>query len=244
MLNKNQQNIFWGVGVGPGDPELITLKAARIIKSTDVICYLVNEQGQSQSLAIAQSIIDERPQTAIFYPIHMPMSRDPNVGSAVYDESAKKIAEYIKSNNNVVFLCEGDPLFFGSFAYLLERLESECVCQVIPGITSPQSASAVLQNPLTILKESYAVISGRHSDEIIRQTLLLHDTIVIMKAGLSRPRLLTLLSETNRFEDGQYLEYIGRENQKIISDLSLLPADVAGPYFSLFLITKKNRGRT
>jgi precorrin-2/cobalt-factor-2 C20-methyltransferase len=64
-----------------------------------------------------------------------------------------------------------------------------------------------------------------------------------MKAGMARPRLLALLKETKRFEDGQYLEYIGRENQRIISDLSLLPADSTGPYFSLFLVTQKNRGR-
>ncbi|MGR6872539.1 precorrin-2 C(20)-methyltransferase [Pseudomonas sp. HK3] len=243
MTDHNQQGMFWGVGVGPGDPELITLKAARIIKTADVICYLVNDKDESQSLFIAQTLVDERDHAAIHYPIYMPMSRDPNVGSAVYDAAAVKIAEYIRSGKHVVFLCEGDPLFFGSFAYLLERLESACVCQVIPGITSPQSASAVLQNPLTILKESYAVISGRHNDDIICQTLLLHDTVVIMKAGMARPRLLALLKETKRFEDGQYLEYIGRENQRIISDLSLLPADSTGPYFSLFLVTQKNRGR-
>ena len=82
------------------------------------------------------------------------------------------------------------------------------------------------------------MITGRHSDEKIKAALLAHDAVVIMKAGIERPRLLTLLKETNRFDDANYLEYISRDNQKVVSDLNLL-ADEAGPYFSLFLITRK-----
>lgn len=241
--SKSDKAVFYGVGVGPGDPELITLKAARIIQSADVICYLVNEKGDSQSLYIAQNIVSERSKDVIHFPILMPMDRDPKVGSAVYNKAANSISGFLNEGHSVVFLCEGDPLFFGSFTYLLERLESDYTCEVIPGITSPQSASAVLKNPLTILKESYAVISGRHPDEKIRETLVLHDTVVIMKAGMARPRLLSILKETKRFDHGQYLEYIGRDNQLIVSDLSMLNAEKSGPYFSLFLITNPNRAR-
>ena len=92
--------------------------------------------------------------------------------------------------------------------------------------------------PLTILKQSFAVITGRHSDAKIKAALLEHDAVVIMKAGIERPRLIALLKETQRFDDANYLEYISRDQQKIIRDLNQLD-NVAGPYFSLFVITRE-----
>ncbi len=231
---------FYGVGVGPGDPELITLKAARLIESAQVVCFLVNGEGDSQSRNIAR---EHLLAGQIEMPIYMPMSEDPAIGSSVYDESALLIKEHLKESKNVVFLCEGDPLFFGSFAYLLERIQDEYACEVIPGIASPHGASARLQQPLTMLKESYAVISGRHSDEKIRQTLLNQDSVVIMKAGRARPKILKLLKECNRLHEANYLEYIGRENERIVEDVTSLDPE-SGPYFSLFIVLRKQRGRS
>jgi len=231
---------LYGVGVGPGDPELITLKAARIIESAQVVCFLVNGEGDSQSRNIAQHHLLAG---QIEMPIYMPMSENPAIGSAVYDEAALNIKRHLKDNKTVAFLCEGDPLFFGSFAYLLERIEGEYPCQVIPGIASPHGASARLQQPLTMLKESYAVISGRHSDEIMRQTLLNQDSVVIMKAGRARPNILKLLKECNRLQEANYLEYIGRENERIVEDVCTLDHE-PGPYFSLFIVLRKQRGRS
>lgn len=246
---KNNSVCFYGVGVGPGDPELITLKAARIIESSEVICYLANKEGRSQSRDIAQAHIRSTQTNAkqmhssqIELPIYMPMSDDPTVGSAVYDEAAVAIGHYLKLGKSVVFLCEGDPLFFGSFSYLLERLTDQYTCEVIPGIASPNGASARLQKPLTMLKESFAVISGRHTDSHIMHTLNNFESVVIMKAGRNRVRILNLLKETNREADAHYLEYIGRDNEKIIEDISLLEKE-AGPYFSLFVVLSQKRQR-
>lgn len=236
---NNNPVCFYGVGVGPGDPELITLKAARIIESSEVICYLANKEGHSQSKGIAHVHIHS---THIELPIYMPMSDDPTVGSAVYDEAAMAIGNYLKQGKSVVFLCEGDPLFFGSFSYLLERLTEHYTCEVIPGIASPNGASARLQKPLTMLKESFAVISGRHTDSHIVHTLNNFESVVIMKAGRNRVRILNLLKETNREADAHYLEYIGRDNEKIIEDISLLEKE-AGPYFSLFVVLSNKRQR-
>lgn len=239
---------FFGVGVGPGDPELLTLKAARLIQAADVLVYLVNQQGLSQALDIAQAVLGSIQSRAECLPVFMPMSRDPNIGSAVYDETATRIDALLAKGKNVVFLCEGDPLFFGSYSYLLERLQHQYCCQVVPGITSPQAAAATLNQPLTMLKESYAVISGRHSDEQILATLLNHDAVVIMKAGSARPRILKQLSKAKRLHEAHYLEFIGRENQTVISDLEAAATDVAfsqasGPYFSLFVITPSGLSR-
>lgn len=230
---------FIGVGVGPGDPELITLKAARLIQQADVISYLCNQEGRSQAKHIARLVLaDTHAQEEI--PIIMPMREDRTVANQRYDQGAASIQAAINAGKTVVFLCEGDPLFFGSFAYLLDRLQDSCRCEVVPGISSVHAAASVLQAPLTMQKESFAVISGRHDDDTLDKTLRLHDSVVIMKAGLSRQRILQALKRAQRTADAHYLEYIGRDQQVIEPDVSQLN-DEAGPYFSLFVITRKNR---
>ena len=231
---------FYGVGVGPGDPELITLKALRLIQGARVVAYLANDEGSSQARAIAREAFVDQSTEQIEIPICMPMSTNRSLANKAYDEGAALIRQQLEAGHNVVFLCEGDPLFFGSFTYLLERLQGEFACQVVPGISSVNAAAAELKHPLTMLKESFVVVSGRHTDEQIRTALNDHDSVVIMKAGRARPRILALLNETGRAEDARYLEYIGRENQRIESDLARLPRE-AGPYFSLFVVTRQER---
>ncbi|PCJ99235.1 MAG: precorrin-2 C(20)-methyltransferase [Alteromonadaceae bacterium] len=233
---------FIGVGVGPGDPELITLKAARLIQQADVISYLCNQDGRSQAKHIARLALADTGGTQEEIPIVMPMREDRTIANQRYDQGAASIQAAINAGKTVVFLCEGDPLFFGSFAYLLERLQDSCPCEVVPGISSVHAAASVLQAPLTMQKESFAVISGRHDDDVLDKTLNLHDSVVIMKAGLSRQRILQALTRTQRTGDASYLEYIGRDQQIIEPDVSKLK-DEAGPYFSLFVITRKDRER-
>ena len=239
QLNSSKAGTFIGVGVGPGDPELITMKAFRLIQEADVISFIANEQGASQAKAIAVNALQGVAQKSEL-PVVMPMSEDRSVANARYDEAAQKIMCLLEEGTSVVFLCEGDPLFFGSFAYLLERIQTQYACLVVPGISSVHAASSVLQHPLTMLKESFAVVSGRHSQGELENTLSTHDSVVIMKAGRSREKILNALTAANRFDEAQYVEYIGRENEAIYKQLHDLPAG-PGPYFSLFVITKKER---
>jgi len=236
--NSKKLGKLIGIGVGPGDPELITLKAYRLIQSAQVICYLANVQGQSQAKHIARAAFKKLKTEPLEIPVLMPMSQDRTIANKVYDKAADEIARQLEAGSDVIFLCEGDPLFFGSFAYLLERLEPQFECQVVPGISSVHAASAALVEPLTQLKQSFAVVSGRHDDKHLVDTLNNHDTVVIMKAGLSRPRILKALIETDRTQDACYLEYIGRDNQSILKDVTQLNFE-AGPYFSLFVVRKQ-----
>ncbi len=226
-----------GVGVGPGDPELITLKAFRLIQSAEVVSYLTNPEGVSQAKHIAgeafESICHDQEQIGIL----MPMSMDRDAANLAYDAGAFAIRKALDKGKDVVFLCEGDPLFFGSFAYLMERLEAVYECVVVPGVSSIHAAASALKHPLTMLKESFAVVSGRHTDHQIEQALKQHDSVVIMKAGRERPRILSLLESTQRLNDAQYLEYIGRDNEYICTDVSELGIE-SGPYFSLFVVTR------
>ena len=119
-------------------------------------------------------------------------------------------------------------------------------CAIVPGISSVHAASSALKLPLSMLKESVAIINGRHSDEKIRQTLQQHDSVIIMKAGPYRPKILAALADTGRSDEANYLEYIGRDEQVIIDDVSQLyseDGDDKGPYFSLFVVVKKESAR-
>ncbi|WP_250656030.1 precorrin-2 C(20)-methyltransferase [Alkalimarinus coralli] len=237
--------IFYGLGVGPGDPELITLKAARLISQCDVICYLCNDAnsdkpGHSQSKDIAQALINERATKAVEIAIPMPYKRDRTAANSAYDQAAEKIRIALQQGQTVVFLCEGDPLFFGSYSYLQERLCDEFTCISVPGISSPNAASAVAGIPLTMQKENYAVLSGRLSDEKILSHLNEFDSLVLMKVGQSRPRLVNLIKTSGRLHETVYVEYATREQQKVIYDISTLSAE-AGPYFSLFIVTRQQR---
>ncbi|OZG72704.1 precorrin-2 C(20)-methyltransferase [Hahella sp. CCB-MM4] len=238
--NNHVNGCLYGVGVGPGDPELLTLKAARLIREADVVTYLTNDKGESQARFIARQILEEVDRSQLELPIELPMCEDRSIANAVYDEASILIRKHVSEGKKVVFLCEGDPLFFGSFSYLLQRLQPDCRCEAVPGIASTHAASAALAMPLTLLKESYAVISGRHPDDMILDTLKRHSSVVIMKAGRARQRILRLLEESGRAGQARYLEYIGRDNQRIVSDVAMLNEETPGepgPYFSLFVVT-------
>lgn len=239
-MNPAQPGMLYGVGVGPGDPELLTLKAVRLIRNADRVAYLANAEGRSQALEIARLALAEAKEGQQELPIVMPMARDRSLANQAYDEAATAIAACLQNGERVVFLCEGDPLFFGSFAYLLERLQESHSCHVVPGISSVNAAAATLAEPLTLLKESFAVVTGRHTDQQLRAALQQHDSVVIMKAGEARPRILAALADTDRSEDARYLEYIGRDNQQVECEVSELAAE-AGPYFSLFVVTRNQR---
>jgi precorrin-2/cobalt-factor-2 C20-methyltransferase len=230
---------FIGVGVGPGDPGLITLKAADYIRSADLICYIEGSEGNSQARQIASALLDEARDGQRELAILMPMSEERSAANRVYDEAACEIQQAIDADQRVVFLCEGDPLFFGSFAYLLARLAHNR-CEVVPGIGSVNAASSALRLPLAILNESCTVVTGRHPDEVLLNALQNHDSVVIMKAGRARPRILAALRQTGRLADAAYCEYLGRDNEFIEFDVEQL-ADEPGPYFSLFVVTRSER---
>ena len=233
---------LWGIGVGTGDPELLTLKALRLIKAAPVVCYLINHEGHSQARHIAQLAFESGNPQQQEIPVTMPMDFDRKAANQAYDQAAAAISEHLAAGRDVAFLCEGDPLFFGSFAYLLERLQDEYPCQIVPGISTIHTASAALVAPLTRLSDSLVVISGRHSDDYIRQVLQDFDSIVIMKVARQRQRLRQLLEECGRLDEARYMEYLGREQECIVHDLRELP-DEGGVYFSVMLVTRQGSSR-
>ena len=236
--DTNETGKFYGVGVGPGDSELITLKAHRLIQTCDLVTYLKSDRGKAMARDIADSSITERTnKDQREHAIIMPMCNSREIANQAYDEGARVIAENLDKGSNVVFLCQGDPFFFGSFSYLHDRLGDRYPTEAIPGISSINACAALIGRAIGLLAENIAIVPGRRSDVDILKTLAEFDNVAIMKPGRRRQQLLDLIEQAGRSGDTSYIEYAGQDRQKIVDDISELGPGT-GPYFSLFLIIR------
>ncbi|OJJ13710.1 precorrin-2 C(20)-methyltransferase [Alphaproteobacteria bacterium AO1-B] len=230
---------LYGIGLGPGDPELMTLKAHRLISSARVIAYPAPDTGESFARSIAAGTI---PQGAREIPIVVPMRVDRFPAQEIYDKAAEEIAEVLETGEDVVVLCEGDPFFFGSFMYLFDRLSGRFPCEVVPGVTSLTACAAQLMRPLTSRNDVLTVIPGPLPDVDIRAKIEEAQAVAIMKVGRHLPRLKALLDDMNLLDHAGYVERASLPEQKVYR-LQDLDTDKA-PYFSMILIYKGDEAWT
>ena len=224
---------LYGVGLGPGDPELLTLKAVRILQTVPVVAYLAPPDSRSLAREIAASWLDGQREV----PIPASCQADRRQANQAYDEAALILAQELSAGRDVALLCEGDPLFYGSFTYMMQRLAGRFPCVVIPGVSSVNAVAAVTGRPLVTGNERVAVIPATAGEDNLRRALAEYDSIVIMKPGRRRARIVELLRETGRLADAVYVEQATRPEQRIVGDISTLEP-TPGPYFSLFLISR------
>ena len=156
---------LYGVGVGPGDPELITLKAAKLIKAADVIAYHSGTAGRSIARSIADSLINETAiEELLIYPVTTGSTDHPlgyyGAVDDFYDESAERLSKHLDAGRTVVVLAEGDPLFYSSYMYLHDRLSSRFASEVVPGVTSLTASATALQTPLARHEDILTVLPG------------------------------------------------------------------------------------
>ena len=221
---------LWGVGLGPGDPELITRRAARLIEEASVVAYPSLAGGDSFARSIAADLI---PATAREIRIDVPMTRARAPAQAAYDEGTAHIAQVLDNEEDVVCLCEGDPFLYGSFMYLLARLRGRYDVEIVPGITSITACAARAAQPLAARDEVVTILPATLSDEALRTHLHTADTLAVMKVGRHLPRLRSLLD----FE-GLNCTYVERATLGAERILPLADAPDNAPYFSMILVTK------
>jgi precorrin-2/cobalt-factor-2 C20-methyltransferase len=224
---------LFGVGTGPGDPELMTLKAVRVIASAKVVVSLSADAkpGLARTIA-AQHIAD----ASLELVIDMPMRVDPAEGQAAYDKAVVTIRRHLDAGDDVAFLCEGDPMFYGSFMYVLARLSAVYPVSIVPGIASPMAAAAMAKMPLCARDDAFAVIPAPLPDARIEALLEAADTAVIMKLGRHLPRIRALLDRSGLTGQTIYVERATMDGERLMR-LGDLPPDAA-PYFSLLLIAR------
>jgi len=224
--------ILYGVGLGPGDPELMTLKAHRLIESSAVVAYPAPMGGESFARSIAADVIGARTRE-IRIDIPMDVARYP--AQEAYDAAASEISDVLESGENVVVLCEGDPFFYGSFMYLFARLSDRFDVEIVPGVTSVTACAAACQRPLSARNEVLTIIPGTLDEAELTARIASADALAIMKVGRHLPKIKRVLEGQGLVAQSSYIERASLPNQV---ELPLADAPEKAPYFSMILVTK------
>ena len=229
-MNSNFGTCY-GIGVGPGDPELMTLKAKRLIESADIVAYPATQTGESMARQIASQCIV--PQTKE-YPIKINMSSNLEELDAAYSQAAMAINGFLEQGQNVAVLCEGDPFFYGSFIYIFSKIKSTHKVEIIPGVSSIMACGAVSQQPLTSHNEILKVIPATLDKQTIKNQINHHGTTAIIKLGRHFEKVKLILEELDLLDCASYIERATLPNQKQ-RPLKMHQSSKA-PYFSMILL--------
>ncbi len=224
---------LYGVGVGPGDPELMTVKAWRLIGTAKVIAYLVANGTDSTARDIAAPFL---PDDAIEIAIDMPMRVEREPGREAYDKGAAHIAEHLQRGEDVVMLCEGDPFFYGSFMYVFERLSNKFNVVVVPGVTSISACAAVIGQPLCERDEPLKILPATMDEADLRRELSNTSAAAIMKVGRHFGKVKHVLDRLSLLPHATAIERATTAEQRIrhLCDIT----EEALPYFTTIIVRK------
>ena len=226
---------LYGLGIGPGDPELITLKAYRILQSVPVIAYPAMENGKVLARAIVADYL--RPEQI---EIPMPLPFSPTRSSQpYYDIAAEKIAAHLSQGQDVAVLCEGEPFLYGTFMYLFNRLSGTFTTEVVPGISSTMASAAALGVPLTYRNDVLSIMPATLDAEVLHDRLAVVDAAVIIKLGRHFAKVRDVLIELGQFDRALYIERATMPNQRIRAIADVDPAEV--PYWALIMIPSQQK---
>ncbi len=228
------RGIAYGVGVGPGDPELMTYRAARLIRENDVIAVPGKDPRQAVAYRIAAGVVPEIAEKELV-PIHMPMIRDRALIDAEHRRAASLVESYLDAGRNLVYITLGDPTIYCTFSYIQRILEADGYrVELVPGVSSFCAAAARLGLPLVEWDEQLHVVPAVHKPEM---TLDEPGTYVLMKSASRMEDVRRQLRESGRRV--WMVENCSMENEKICRGLEEIPDDAG--YFSL-IIAKERRG--
>jgi precorrin-2 C20-methyltransferase/precorrin-3B C17-methyltransferase len=230
---------LFGVGLGPGDPELVTVKAARLIAAADVIAYHAARHGRSNARAIAEPYL--RPgqiEEALIYPVTTETTDHPGGYQGAIDEfyadAAERLAAHLDAGLEVVVLAEGDPFFYGSYMHMHKRLAHRYETAVVPGVTSVSAAAAALGRPLMERDEVLTVLPGTLPPDELAERLTGTDSVAILKLGRTFEGVREALTRAGRLDDAWYVERATTDRERAGRIADIDPTTV--PYFSLALL--------
>jgi precorrin-2 C20-methyltransferase/precorrin-3B C17-methyltransferase len=230
---------FYGIGLGPGDPELITRKAARIIGESDVIAYHAGVNKQSYARTIAADLIPaDAIEVELRYPLTTGTTDHPGgyAGALAefYQESAARLAAHLDAGRTVALLAEGDPLFYGSFMYMHDRLSARFRTEIIPGITAFTAATAAVASPLVRQTDVLTVLPGTLPEAELVRRLADTDGAIIMKLGRTFPAVRRALAAAGRLDHAMYVERASHPQQRWMPVADVDESTV--PYLSLIVV--------
>ncbi|MDB6060145.1 MAG: cobI [Verrucomicrobiaceae bacterium] len=239
MEREQQKGQLFGLGVGPGDPELITVKALRLLQAAPVVAYFVAKGKKSNAFGIIENYLKaEQITVPLVYPVTTEKLEPPlcyeSIIADFYDTAAAQLSAYLNVGRDVAVICEGDPFFYGSYMYLHDRLGARYVTDVVPGVCSMLGGTAVLGAPLVYRNQSLSVLSGVLPHDELKRRLADADASVIMKLGRNFHKVKNVLDELNLSGRALYVERATMQNQRVVPINDVDP--MASPYFSLIVI--------
>jgi precorrin-2/cobalt-factor-2 C20-methyltransferase len=238
-MSQKNTGIFYGVGVGPGDPELITRKAEHVLRAVD---WIFLPSGRSGSSFVRRIVEPLGLPPRKFRPVSLCMSRDRTEDGQVYLRAASEIREELRQGKSVAWITEGDPLFYSTFLNLYETL---CRCpevrvEIIPGVTSASAAAARIGFPVARLDERVAVVPALYA--MLQLPALLDEfaTVFLLKVNNIFHELLTELASMRGPIRAVYVEQVGTPAERVVTDLESLRGQELS-YFSLVILRKEKR---
>ena len=224
---------LYGLGLGPGDPELLTLKALRLLQAAPVVAYPAPEGGDSFARRIVARWLDRGQREIV---IRFPMRPGP-VPLAIYRTAAARLAAALDAGDDVAYLCQGDPLFYGSFGGVLAAMPGHCEVSIVPGVSSLTACAAAAAARLAWRDDTLAVIPASLPDETLAARLAAADAAAIIKLGRHFPRLRRVLDRLGLLDGAIYVERASLPNERVAPLASVDPASV--PYFALALVRRR-----
>ena len=216
--------VIYAVGVGPGDPELLTRKAERILRSVDVICAPTGAaEAGSYALSIVEEFIDRSRQEVLVQ--IFPMVKDQQGLDPFWEEAADQVAARIAQEKDVAFITIGDPFLYSTYLYIHRILLTkypDIRIEIVPGISSILAASAASGVPLGLGGEKIAILPAAYEDDDLRRTLTEFDTVILMKVNRVFDRVYAVLKELGRERHGVFVRRVGSGEQEILFDLEAL----------------------
>lgn len=234
LPNTEYVGTLTGIGIGPGDPDLITVKALKVLQAAPVLAYPAPDDGDSLARRIVEPHLDGH---HVELCIRMPMVSARFPAQEVYDWAAEEIANHLDAGRDVVCLCEGDPFVYGSFSFLFARLVERYNVVVVPGVSSITACAAVVGAPLATRNDVFSVVPGTLDEADLRRQLEHVDAAAIIKVGRHLPKIRRVLQTLGLEANARYVERATMMEQNSMP-LSELSAEQA-PYFSIVLVHKR-----
>ena len=226
---------LFGIGVGPGDPDLITLKGLAVLRAAPVLAYPAPETGESLARAIVAPHLEGMAKIEIA--IRMPIVAARFPAQEVYERAAREIGAHLDAGRDVACICEGDPFFYGSFSFLFERMAGRYPVRVIPGVSSLTACAASAGAPLATRDDVLAVVPATLGEAELKAGLAAVDAAAIIKVGRHLPKVRAVLDSLGLAAGARYIEHATMASERI---LSLAEAGGArAPYFSMVLVHRR-----
>ena len=236
---------LFGVGLGPGDPELMSVKAHRLLTGARHVAYFRKKGRNGRARALAGGLI---PEAASEHPLEYPVTTeiplsDPRYNealSAFYGECIDHLGQLLGGGEDVVVLCEGDPFFYGSFMHLYERLKSDAPIEVVPAITGMSAAWTATGQPMTWGDDVMSVLMGTLPEDTLVKHMVAADALVVMKIGRNLSKVRSALEAAGRLEAAWLIEFASMPQERV-RKLSEVEAEFDAPYFSSIVVHGQGR---